>query len=68
MSKELFIETDFLKNPKTTNWEAKNSIFCDLFHMPEYTLQLLQALKQNMQASEKDINYITLVSFSKWSI
>ena len=62
MPKELFIETDFLKNPKTTNREAKNSIFCDLFHMSEYTLQLLQALKQNMQASEKDINYLTLSS------
>ena len=44
-----------------TKWDAKNTVFIDLFHIPKYRLQLFHALHPEMKTvTEKDITPVTL--------
>lgn len=51
-----------LSSPEpTAQWGAKNSVFIDLFNIPEYRLQLYKALHpEDTKTTEKDIELITL--------
>ena len=44
-----------------SKWDAKNTVFIDLFHIPEYRLQLFQALHPEMtDVTVEDITPVTL--------
>lgn len=43
-------------------WDAKNTIFLDLFSIPKYQLQMVQALHPEMtDITEDDIRPVTLI-------
>ena len=55
------MEIEWMGDGTKANREGKASVFTDLFEIPRYAAQLMQALHPRLKVTEKDIETISLL-------
>ena len=53
---------DWIEEPGKARYTSKDSVFTDLFHIPSYAVEMVQALRPDLTLQETDIEFVTLRS------